>query len=120
MGALLLQQLKLVEQLIDGTHPWGSPDWLHLLIEAKKASFADLDAYLTDPAFTTVSPDFYLSDAYITRRCAAISATNAAIYAAGPIGPGLNDTTYLAVADGKTGRAHVRTPAPNANLVCRL
>src|SRR3546814_15869674 len=53
------------------------------------------------PAFTTVAPDFYLSDAYITRRCAASSATNAAIYAAGAIGPGLNDTTYLAVADGK-------------------
>src|SRR3546814_2928077 len=52
MGALLLQQLKLVEQLSDGTHPLGSPVWLHLLIEAKKASFADLDAYLTDSAFT--------------------------------------------------------------------
>src|SRR3546814_11293584 len=80
MGALLLQQLKLVERLNDGTLPWGAPDWLHLLIEVKKASFADLNAYLTDPAFTAAAPKAYLGDAYIARRRAAISTAQAASY----------------------------------------
>src|SRR3546814_17072776 len=65
MGALLLQQLKLVEQLSDGTHPWGSPDWLHLLIGAQTASLSDLDACLLDPALPTVYPVFLLTAAYI-------------------------------------------------------
>src|SRR3546814_729498 len=101
MGALLLQQLKLVERLNDGTLPWGAPDRLHLLIEVKKASFADLNAYLTDPAFTAVAPEAYLDDAYIARRSAAISTAQAASYDAGAIGPGLSDTTYLTIADGQ-------------------
>jgi len=101
MGAILLSQLALINKLTDAPGAWESPQWQHLLIEAKKASFADLDAYLTDPEFTSVHPGSYLSDAYIEERCKGISRDKATLYEAGQVGSTLGHTVSLAVADKK-------------------
>jgi len=101
MGATLLSQLALINKLTDTPQAWDSAEWQHLLIEAKKASFADLEAYLTDPEFTQVHPASYLSDVYIEERCKAISRDKAALYEPGSVGSGMGHTVSLAVADKK-------------------
>lgn len=99
MGAILLAQLALLEQVAPERGAWASPQWQHLLIEVKKASFADLDAYLTDPKFATVHPVSYLAPDYIKARRSAVSMEKAALYQPGRIDSRLGHTICLAVAD---------------------
>lgn len=99
MGAILLAELALLEEVAPESGAWDSARWQHLLIEVKKASFADLDAFLTDPKFAAVPPAIYLAPDYIRARRAAISTTKAALYRPGSVGPGPGHTISLAVAD---------------------
>ena len=99
LGAALLAQLALLQQVAPTAGSWESPEWQHLLLEAKKASFADLEAYLTDPKFTTVHPASYLSPTYVETRGKAISRTKAALYEPGSVDSRLGHTICLAVAD---------------------
>lgn len=99
MGAILLSQLALLERVAPQAGDWASAQWQHLLIEAKKASFADLEAYLTDPRFTSIHPQSYLSPAYIQARSKAISHEKAALYEPGSVDSQLGHTVSLAVAD---------------------
>ncbi|GAA4323345.1 gamma-glutamyltransferase [Pigmentiphaga soli] len=98
MASLLLQQLKLVEAMGAASPDWDAPDFVHLMIEAKKASFADMDAYLTDPTHSGRAPAEFLDPAYIAERSRALSLQTAARYRPGS-GSRLGHTTYLAVAD---------------------
>lgn len=101
MGMLLLQQLKMAEQFDLGALEWDSAERIHLLAEIKKLSFGDLNAYLSDPDFTSIPVQELLSSAYARRRCAGIDAEKAAAsYTAGNLGAGSGNTTYLAVVDG--------------------
>ena len=99
MGAILLEQLKIAEGYGLADMPWDNGARLHLLIEAKKASFADCDAYLSDPDFTPPLPrDLWTSD-YAAMRRALISEQRAtASYPPGELEK-VSHTTYLAVAD---------------------
>ena len=99
MGAVLLQQLALLEELSPSVPEWNSATWQHLLIEIKKASFADLDTYLTDPSFSPREATQFLSEAYIKARAKAISSEKAALYEPGNLSAGLRNTVSLAVAD---------------------
>jgi gamma-glutamyltranspeptidase/glutathione hydrolase len=99
MGAILLSQLSLLERVAPQAGDWTSADWQHLMIEVKKASFGDLDAYLTDPAFAAVPPGAYLSSTYVDARSQSISRQTAALYGAGNIGARLGHTVSLAVSD---------------------
>lgn len=101
MGALLLEQLKIVEGYDIGAMPWDSAERLHLLIEAKKASFADLDVYLTDPRFSH-GAERYLTEERARMYRKAIDPKRArAVYDAGSPASHLSHTTYLAVVDGQ-------------------
>lgn len=67
-GPVLGQALRLLEsdRLDQMTH--NSVEYIHTVVEALKLSFADRDAYFTDPRFGHVPMDELLSDAYIDER----------------------------------------------------
>lgn len=102
MGLLLLQQLKIVEGFDLASLPWDSAERVHLLVEAKKLSFADLAAFVSDPDFTQIPIEGLLSPEYAAERGALIDPSRAADdYGAGdPLKFG-EHTTYLAVVDGQ-------------------
>ena len=66
-GLLALEILNILGQFEPpsgarfGGRGWSDPAWLHLQLEAAKLAFADRDATLTDPEFTTVPVDRLLS-----------------------------------------------------------
>jgi gamma-glutamyltranspeptidase/glutathione hydrolase len=76
-----------------------SPEYWHLLIEAKKLAYADLYQYNADPNFTPVPLSKLLSAAYASSLCAKVDPQHAAT--PGPQGnfsmPG--DTIVLSTAD---------------------
>ena len=98
-GVAALQMMKMLEpfDLEDMGH--NSPEYLHLLIEAKKLAYADLARYVADRDHMAVPVESLLSDEYIARRRAEIDPTKAA---ARP-GPGAaatqSETIYLSAAD---------------------
>jgi gamma-glutamyltranspeptidase/glutathione hydrolase len=72
-GPVLLQTLKLMRSFEDvgldlsGLNREGA-DYLHLVAETMKLSFADRDAYLADPDFVSVPIQELLADNYIKAR----------------------------------------------------
>ena len=63
-GLTALQMLNILEGYDLARLGQNSPDYLHLLFEAKKAAFSDRDAFITDPEFEPVPVDRLLSKAY--------------------------------------------------------
>ena len=67
-GAVVLQQLALLDGCdLDGMDP-TSPDFIHLVVEASKLAFADREAFYGDPKFVDVPMATLLSDAYNSDR----------------------------------------------------
>ena len=85
---------------------FGSPDFLHLFVEAKKLAFADRARFYADPAFAEVpvagliskeyaAPARALIDMARARRAASTPATRASAH---------GDTIYLTIADERAAR----------------
>ncbi len=78
-----------------------SPQYWHLLVEAKKLAYADLFTYNADPNFSKVPLDRLLSKSYAASMCAKVDPAHAS-----PTGPtvvadnGAGDTIVLSAADG--------------------
>jgi len=51
-GFVLLEMLNILAADDLGALPWGSPEVVHLMVEAKKLAVADRLAYVGDPRFT--------------------------------------------------------------------
>jgi len=97
-GFLLLEMLNVLEGL--AAAPWGSPDWVHQGVEAKKLAYADRVAYIGDPTFVRNPIDRLLDKEYAARRRREIDPRRAAEAPAGGLSaevPG--DTTYFCTAD---------------------
>jgi gamma-glutamyltranspeptidase/glutathione hydrolase len=97
-GFLLLEMLNVLEGL--AAAPWGSPDWVHQGVEAKKLAYADRVAYIGDPTFVRNPIDRLLDKEYAARRRREIDPRRAAEARAGGLSaevPG--DTTYFCTAD---------------------
>ncbi len=77
----------------------GSPEALHLMIEALRLAFADAGTYIADPAMTDVPVDALLSDAYTSRRRELIRPDRALETTAPVSEPGGSDTVYLTAVD---------------------
>ena len=75
----------------------ASPEFWHLLLEAKKLAYSDLFAYNGDPNFVTVPLDKLLSKSYAAGLCAQINPAKAA--PAGVKGNASGDTIVLSTAD---------------------
>lgn len=98
-GLAALLALAIARDLDVGAAPWGSPDHLHLLIEAMRLAFADVTAWVADPESSTAPVDTLLSKGYIDARRALIQPHRALAAPGTGILP-TSDTVYIAVVDG--------------------
>jgi gamma-glutamyltranspeptidase/glutathione hydrolase len=99
-GIVALQMLNILEGFDIRGMGFGSREYLHTLIEAKKLAYEDRARYYADPDFYNFPVDRLLSDAYATERRGLIDPEKAAqTYPAGDAVLENGDTIYLTVAD---------------------
>jgi gamma-glutamyltranspeptidase/glutathione hydrolase len=80
---------------------FGSRDYMHCFIEAKKLVFEDRAKFYADPAFNDIPVRQLISKAYAAQRRKRIDPNRAARrYDAGEPALDKGDTIYLTVADG--------------------
>ena len=77
-GHILLQELNVIRQYDMAGLGFGSPESIHLMVEAKKMAFADREAYVADPDYIDVPLAGMLSAEYARERAAGIDRQRAA------------------------------------------
>lgn len=100
-GIAALQILNLLEPYDLKRYGFGSPEYVHLFVEAKKLAFADRAALYADPQFYRTPVEKLVSKAYAKERGQAISMDKAARSVEPGINPAMSDgdTIYMTVAD---------------------
>ena len=99
-GIAALQILNLLEAYDIESMGFGSAEYVHTFVEAKKLAFEDRAKYYVDMDFVDVPVAALVSKDYADTRRALISPTKAAqSYAAGDMKLQDGDTIYLTVAD---------------------
>jgi gamma-glutamyltranspeptidase/glutathione hydrolase len=99
-GLTALIALNILENFDMPSYALGSPQSMHLRIEAVKLAFADRDRYIADPEHAVVPTGELLSKDYAHGRAALISLEKAAKQPSpGKVKVG-SDTVYLTTADG--------------------
>lgn len=100
-GIAVLQMLNLLEDDDLRGMGWGSPAYLHRLIEAKKLAFEDRARYYADRAFAEVPVAELISRRYARERRRLIDPERASITVpcGDPAVLNRGDTVYLSVAD---------------------
>jgi gamma-glutamyltranspeptidase/glutathione hydrolase len=99
-GIVALQMLNILEGYDLRSMGFGSVQYLHTLIEAKKVAYEDRAKFYADPDFYNVPLDMLLSKDYAAKRRALISDSKAAdSYPPGDPKLEYGDTIYLTVAD---------------------
>ena len=99
-GIAALQILEIVEAFDVASMGFGSPDWIHLFVEAKKLAFADRARWYADPDFADQPIAALISEEYAATRRVRIDPDRAAD-SVDPGNPALEegDTIYLTTAD---------------------
>lgn len=99
-GLSVLQILNVLEKHDVRALGWGSPEYTHLLIEAKKLAYADRARFYADMTMESVPVDALKSEEYATLQNARIDMQRAAVDVP-PGDPKLihGDTVYLCVVD---------------------
>ena len=99
-GISVLQMLNTLEPFDLKSFGPGHPEYLHLLIEAKKLAFADRARFYADPGFGDVPTDQLISRRYGRQQAGRIDRQRAATdVPAGDPRAGAGDTVYLTVVD---------------------
>ena len=100
-GIAALQILNLLEPYDLKSFGFGSPEHVHLFVEAKKLAFADRAASYADPDFYRTPVERLISKDYARERGGLISMDRAMQAAEPGVIPQLNegDTIYLTTAD---------------------
>ena len=99
-GIAALQILNILEQYDIADMGFGSADYIHTFVEAKKLAYEDRAKYYADPAFHDLPVDWLISKEYAQERNELIRPDRAArSYPAGA--PDTDNTIYLTVADGE-------------------
>ena len=98
-GIAALQMLNILEGFDIASMGFGSAEYLHVLVEAKKLAYADRARYYADMDFADVPVDKLISKAYAAEKRAQISPQRAARTDAPGAPAGHGDTIYLTVAD---------------------
>jgi len=99
-GIAVLQILNLLEPHDLKAMGPNSPEYWHLLVEAKKLAFADRAKYYTDPQFANVPTETLISKKYAQERALRIDPKKAGVgVEAGDALVGKADTIYLCVVD---------------------
>ena len=97
-GTAVLQMLNILENFDIADMGFGSPEYMHLFIEAKKLAYEDRAKYYSDPDFNDLPIEELISKEYGKERAALIDPNRAArSYPAGELEQG--NTIYLTVAD---------------------
>ncbi len=97
-GTAVLQMLNILENYDIGSMGFGSPEYMHLFIEAKKLAFEDRAKYYSDPAFNELPVEQLISKSYGKQRAKLINPDRAGRdYPAGELETG--NTIYLTTAD---------------------
>lgn len=97
-GIAALQILNIMEGYEVAKMGFGSTEYIHRFIEAKKLAFEDRAKYYADPAFNKLPTEYLISKEYAAKRRKLISPDRAGkSYEAGKLKDG--DTIYLTVAD---------------------
>jgi len=97
-GIAVLQMLNVLETFDLKSYGFGSPEHVHLLIEAKKLAYEDRAQYIADPAFGPLPVEKLISKGYAKERAALIDMNRAGTYKPGVLEGGSN-TIYLTTAD---------------------
>jgi gamma-glutamyltranspeptidase/glutathione hydrolase len=100
-GIAVLQILNLIEPHDVKAMGFGSPDLVHLMVEAKKLAYEDRARFYADPRFAAVPTDILVSKPYAARRGAEIDMTRASAAPRAGDPTGAADTIYLTVADAE-------------------
>jgi len=99
-GVAALQMLNILEAYDLKSMGFGSADYLHVFIEAKKLAFEDRAHFYADPAFAKIPLKGLLSKDYAAKRRTLIKMDRAALeYPADPKALDQSDTIYMTVAD---------------------
>lgn len=99
-GIAALQILNMLENFDIKSMGFGSAEYIHHFVEAKKIAFADRAKYYSDMSFNEVPVDYLISKEYANKRLPEISKVKAALSVnAGEIENG--DTIYLTTADSE-------------------
>src|SRR5262249_51108797 len=67
-GMAALEMLNILEGFDLRSYGHNTAPYLHLLVEAKKLAFADLDSWLADPEKASLPVDLIISKAYARRQ----------------------------------------------------
>ena len=97
-GIGVLMMLNMLEGFDIASMPHNSPQYLHLLIEAKKLAYADMYTFIADPSMADVPVEAMLDKTYAARRRKLINPRKAADVVAPGIPQG-SDTVYLTAID---------------------
>jgi gamma-glutamyltranspeptidase/glutathione hydrolase len=102
-GVAALQILAIMEQHDVAGMGFGSADYIHLFLEAKKLAFEDRARFYSDPAFMDVSVDKLISDNYAAERNKLVDMKKAAkkFPHGDPAALRDGDTIYLTTADNE-------------------
>ena len=99
-GIAALQILNLLENFDIKSMGFGSAEYIHHFVEAKKIAFADRAKYYADMDFNNIPVDYLISKEYANQRRQEINKSKAAkTVAAGEIENG--DTIYLTTSDNE-------------------
>jgi gamma-glutamyltranspeptidase/glutathione hydrolase len=99
-GIAALQILNILEGYDIAGMGFGSADYVHVFVEAKKLAFADRARFYADPAFNEIPVQQLISKEYAARRRKEINMAKAARSVdAGQPALEEGDTIYLTVAD---------------------
>jgi gamma-glutamyltranspeptidase/glutathione hydrolase len=98
-GVAALQMLNILEAYDVRSMGFGSAEYLHLFVEAKKLAFEDRAKYYADPEFAKIPLKTLVSKDYAAKRRALINPAKAALEY--PVDKALEhgDTIYMTVAD---------------------
>jgi gamma-glutamyltranspeptidase / glutathione hydrolase len=99
-GVAALQMLNILEAYDLKSMGFGSAEYLHLFVEAKKLAFEDRARFYADPEFAKIPLKGLLSKPYAAKRRALIKLDKAALeYPTDPKALEQGDTIYMTVAD---------------------
>ncbi len=98
-GIAALEMLRILEAYDLKAMGHNSAPYLHHLIEAKKLAFADLERWIGDPDYMTVSPGDLLSDAFISARRGLLDPARAAEWPEPGAAVTASETVYLSASD---------------------
>ncbi|MGQ7871141.1 gamma-glutamyltransferase [Sunxiuqinia sp. sy24] len=97
-GTAVLQMLNILEQYDISSMGFGTPEYMHLFIEAKKLAFEDRAKYYSDPDFSELPVTQLISKDYARERSKLIDQNKASrSFPAGELEQG--NTIYLTTAD---------------------